>query len=140
MPNKPKLDKTEITKDLYIDLTPDEVNQRAKECARQIDELTRLEIDAKTVRATLTANVKKVKAFINDLSHAAILGKEWREVNCIQWFDLKNKETWYTYDDKEYDRRSLSQFEIDKLKQGSLFDDGANLPVDNQVGVLGAVQ
>lgn len=122
----PKFDHTTVVVNLHVELTESELADRAHECAKLIDELDKSETEFKEIKKEWNTKHKELKTEIRELSLAHVTGKEYIEVECEQYFDLVGKKTWYEHNGIKYDERTMNDYEIAKIKQGSLLGDGAN--------------
>jgi len=127
MTKSPKMDKTNVTVNLHLKLTKDELHARSHDCARLIDELDKSEAEFKEIKKEWNDKHKELRGDIKELALAHVTGHEYREVECEQVFDLKAKKTWYDFDGAEYEKRDMTEYEIAQIKQGSLLGDGANV-------------
>jgi len=125
---EPKLDTVNVTQSLHVQLTESELADRASDCAVRFKELDALEDDYREVKKDWGAKIKEKKSEVLKLSRAHVTGREVRQVDCEQVFDLKSKRTWYLYNDERYEERELTEYEVAGLKQRGLFGDGPNIP------------
>ena len=123
---EPKLDRTDVVAELDIKLTDDELADRSHRCAIHLDELERSQTEFKAIKKEWNDKHKELKSDIRELSLAHVTGREWRETECEQVFDLENKLTWYELDGERYNELEMTEYQIAKVKQGSLLGDGAN--------------
>lgn len=125
---EPKLDTVKVTQSLHVQLTEQELADRASGCAKAFKELDAIEDDYREVKKEWSAKIKDKKAEVLKLSRAHVTGREVRQVDCEQVFDLKGKRTWFQYNKERYEERDLTEYEVAGVKQRGLFNDGPNVP------------
>lgn len=126
MGKKLKLEKTTVVAELEIELTDDEKRERAHRCVGLIDQLDKSETEFKEIKKEWNDKHKELRGEIRELSLAHVTGREFREVECDQVYDLPNKRAWYAFNGKKYGERDMTDYEVAQIKQGNLLNDGAN--------------
>jgi hypothetical protein len=113
---------------IAVPLSSDEIKKKADEATKLMTELDKEEEEYKLVKREWGQKLKGIRLRLRSFCQAYSSGIEPKEVEVDRHFDVKKKETWDMYEGKEYNRRTLDPYEIDKLKQGTIFDDGPDLP------------
>lgn len=113
---------------LNIPLTPKQVQAKAKDVITLMEEMREKEEKHKVVMREYNAEKRRNQITIDGLCRDYDAKTEEREVECTQHFDLDTEETWYIYEGSEYERRSMEPHEVAKVRQGTIFNDGPDLP------------
>lgn len=113
---------------LWVVLTQDEIASTTLAAAQLLQEIHKEEEEFAEQRKIFQQKIKKMKAELNHLTKVGVAGKDHLKVEAVQTFDLKAKETWYTYRDGEYERRRMTPDEWERCTQRPLFEDGPDLP------------
>jgi hypothetical protein len=113
-------------------VTTDEMETYADRAAKLMSDLDDAEEEYKLIQRDWRNKLKEIR--LDMRRHLKAYGDkaENREVECEQCFNVDTSETWYEYNGKEYDRKTLEPYEAAQLKQGVLFGDGANMPQDGE--------
>lgn len=114
---------TDVTESLFVKLTPDEVNTRARKAADMRGEAIRVESEMKDASSQYKTELKKINSEIDTLTSAARSGREYQRVACQQVFDAKNNKTWFVFRGEEYGHRPMNMAEGAAFSQRSLFND-----------------
>ena len=112
--------RTELKESLYVRLTDDEKQERARTAANLQGDLGNLEWKLKCHTEAAKKEIKEVKANIDAAVEAHNSGREHRLVDCEQIFDVATSQTWFVYRGEEYQRRAMQEDEI-KACQKDLF-------------------
>ena len=120
--------KAKVNVNLHVELTEVELAERAEECAKNIERLEKKEGEFKEIRKKFNGEIKELRGAVSRASLAHVTGKEPREVDAIQHWDLDERVTWYEFGGKEYEKREMSTYEVERCKQKPLFGDGPDLP------------
>lgn len=128
-----KLESVQVKATLPVPLSTEEMKKYADEAANLMAELDEAEEEYKGVQREWRNKLKDLRLSMRKFLRAYKDQAEEREVDCVQFFDLEAKETWYEYDGEMHKRRALDEYEVARAKQGALFGDGANLPANATV-------
>lgn len=130
MSKKEKKDpvQVEVKHTLYVELTEDEVQARAKSASEMAAEIAAKEAELKSYNAQKKAEIKKIKERFGATVQAANDGKEYQTVECVQVLDPRTKDTHYEYRGKVYGKRKMYEHEWKEVTQRLFKDEPPILP------------
>ena len=117
-----------VTTTLNLPLTPEQVEQKATQATRHMTVLDNMEEEHKLIKREWNQKIKKQKLLVRETVNSYNTRTQATEVECEQHFDLVKGETWFVHEGVEYDRRALTEDEVDDLKQEPVFNDGPDVP------------
>lgn len=113
---------TGFTKDLPAKLTPEEIENRARQLARQIESIAETEEEKSKIARQFGEKLKGMRLQAMTLAHAVSSGEEARPVLCSERADMRRfcVET-YRHDTSEVvETRAMNAEEVEEARQGHL--------------------
>jgi len=125
---KSRMESAEVTTRLPFILTSTEVEEQAQRATQLMSQLDNMEEDYKLIKRDWNKKIKDIKLSVRKACQIFASKIEEREVNAQACYDLDTGRTWHEYGGKQYLEREMSDEERQSVKQGTLFEDGANIP------------
>jgi hypothetical protein len=126
------MDSIEVKAHLPFDLTPEEIADKAQLHIQLSAKLDNKEEEYKLVKRQWNQEIKELKIDGRKARQVCQSGIEEREVVADHCFDSDTGQCWYEYGGKKFLEREITDEEAEALAQGTLFDDGANVPTTDE--------
>jgi len=111
-----------------VPLTPDEIKNAANQATNLMGQLDLEEEKYLLVKREWNQKLKDLKLKCREFVSAFQNQARTTTVDVDRFYDLETKQTWDQHDGKEISRRDLDPYEVGKLRESPLFNDGPDLP------------
>ena len=128
------MESAEVMATLPFTLGADEIEEQARQATRLMSQLDNMEEEYKLVKRGWNKKLKDIKLQVRKTCQSFASKIDEREVKAEHCFDIDSGKCWYAYGGMNFLERDITDEERDKLKQGTLFDDGANVPASPPPG------
>lgn len=119
----------EVQATLEIELGKSERDEKANLASELYDRVQKGEAEIKLQTKVAKAKIKPLKDELEKCVAAVLTGKEKRVVNAKRAFDPVGKLTWLVYQQRRYEERDMSAYEIAQARERGIFGDHPGLAV-----------
>jgi hypothetical protein len=123
-----KMESATVSVKLPFNLTDAEANEVASRATSLMTTQDNMEEEYKVVKRDWNKKLKDIRLEARKACQVFAARIEEREVKAESCFDLKSGRCWYEYDGERYLERDITDEEKELVQQGTIFDDGANIP------------